>query len=60
MKSNNRHLNEYKRIINCVDVEDSVKHQIIKNCAKYSTFNKIKNGKFRITAVIKEKTSNTF
>lgn len=58
MKPNNRHLSEYKRILSCVDVEESVKRQIIKNCARYSTFNKMKSGKYRIIAVIKEKTSN--
>ncbi len=56
---NNKHLNEYKRVMCCVDIEESVKHQIIKNCARYSTLNKIKSGKFRIVAVIKEKTTHT-
>lgn len=56
MKPNNR-LGEYKRIMNCVDVDDAVKHQIIKNCARYSTMKRIKAVKFKVTAVIKEKTS---
>ncbi len=60
MKPNNRHINEYKGVMSCVDVEESVKQQIIKNCARYSTLNKIKSGKFKITAVIKEKSTNTF
>lgn len=60
MKPNNKHLNEYKRIMSCVDVDDSVKQQIVKNCARYSTLNKIKSGKFKIIAVIKEKTTHTF
>ncbi len=56
MKPNNQ-LSEYKRIMNCVDVDDAVKHQIIKNCARYSTMKRIKAVKFKVTAVIKEKTS---
>ena len=44
-------VNEYKRVMNCVDVEDAVKHQIITNCARYSTLNKIRSGKFKLVAV---------
>ena len=47
-------LNDYKRVMNCVDVEDAVKMQIIKNCARYSTMKKLRSGKYRLTAVIKE------
>lgn len=47
-------LNEYKRVMCCVDVEDAVKHQIITNCARYSTMKKLRSGKYRLTAVIKE------
>ncbi len=60
MKPNNKLLSEYKRVMSSVDVEESVKHQIVRNCAKYSTLNKIKSGKFKIIAVIKEKTTNIF
>lgn len=60
MKPNNKHLNEYKRIMGCVDIEDSVKQQIVKNCARYSTLNKIKSGKFKIIAVKKEESTNIF
>lgn len=60
MKPNNKYLNEYKRVMSCVDIEESVKHRIVKNCARYSTLNKIKSGKFKIIAVTKEKTTNTF
>ena len=55
MKPNN-HLNEFKRIMNCVDVEDTVKLRIIKNCARYSTMKKLRSGKYRIIAIKKEKT----
>lgn len=60
MTPNNKHLNEYRRVMGNVDVEESVKHQIVKNCARYSTLNKIRSGKFKIVAVIKEKTTHTF
>lgn len=55
MKPKNQ-LKEYVRVMNCIDVEDEVKQQIIKNCARYSTLNKIKAGKYKIVAVKKEKT----
>lgn len=51
------HLKEYTRVMNCVDADDAVKQQIIKNCARYSTLSKIKAGKYKIIAVKKEKTA---
>ena len=57
MKPNNC-ISEYKRVMNCVDIDEAAKQQIIKNCARYSTMKKIKSGKFRIIAVKKEKTSD--
>ncbi len=57
MKTNNQTLNEYKRVMNGISIGDIAKQQIIKNCARYSTLKKIKSGKFKITAVIKEKTN---
>ncbi len=60
MQPNNKHLIEYKRVMGCVDIDESVKHQIVKNCARYSTLDKMKSGKFKIVAVIKEKTTNMF
>ncbi|MBQ2848345.1 MAG: hypothetical protein IJE74_08840 [Clostridia bacterium] len=47
-------LKEYIRVMNCVDVDDSVRQQIITNCARYSTMKKIKAGKFKITAIKKD------
>lgn len=44
--------------MNCVDVDDAVKQQIIKNCARQSTLQKIKSGKFKVTAVKKDKTAD--
>lgn len=57
MKPNNC-ISEYKRVMNCVDIDEAAKQQIIKNCARYSTMKKIKAGKFRIIAVKKEKTAD--
>lgn len=56
MKPKNQ-LKEYVRVMSCIDVEDEVKQQIIKNCARHGTLKKIKAGKYKITAVIKEKSS---
>ncbi len=57
MKLNNQALSEYKRVMNSLDISDGAKHQIITTCARYGTLKKIKSGKFRLTAVIKEKTN---
>lgn len=53
MKPNNQ-LKEYKRVMGCIDVDESVKQQIIKNCARYSTLKKIRAGKYKIIAVKKD------
>ena len=53
MKTQNyRH--EYVRVMNSVDVGESVKQQIITNCARYSTLRKIRAGKFKLVAVKKD------
>lgn len=57
VKPKNSGLKEYVRVMNCVDVDDSVKQQIIINCARRGTLQKIKAGKYKITAVKKEKTT---
>lgn len=49
----NNQFKEYKRVMCCIDVEESVKQQIIRNCARHSTLNKIKSGKYKLIAVIK-------
>ncbi len=53
MKFNN-YRDEYIRVMKSVDVDESIKQQIIRNCARYSTLSKIKAGKFKITAVKKD------
>lgn len=50
----NNQISEYRRIMACVDAEKSVKQQIIKNCARHSTLNKIKSGKYKLIAVKKD------
>ena len=57
MKTNNQALKEYKRVVNGIAIDGIAKHRIIQNCARYSTLKKIRSGKFKITAVIKEKTN---
>lgn len=56
MKNNS--IKEYRRIMQSVDLSDEAKQRITKNCAKYSTLKKIKMGKFTVTAVKKEKTTD--
>ena len=46
--------NEYIRVMSSIDVDESVKQQIIRKCARYSTVKKIKAGKFKIIAVKKD------
>lgn len=58
MKIKNKSIKEYARVMNCIDIDDTAKQQIIKNCARYSTIKKIRSGKFKIVAVIKETVSN--
>lgn len=53
MKPKNQ-LKEYARVMNCIDVDVSVKQRIIRDCARYSTLKKIRAGKYKIIAVKKE------
>lgn len=55
MKTNNPHINEYARVMNCIDMDNATKQRIIRNCARYGTLMKIKSGKFKVIAVKKEK-----
>lgn len=56
MKNNS--INEYRRVMRSISLSDEAKQRIASNCAKYSTLNKIKNGKFTVTAVKKDKTTD--
>ncbi len=51
---NNNYRNEYVRVMQSVAVDELVKLQIIRNCARYSTLKKIKAGKFKLIAVKKD------
>lgn len=51
---NRSYREEYIRVMGKIDVDDSVKQQIIRNCARYGTVNKIKSGKYKLTVVKKE------
>lgn len=51
---NKNYREEYIRVMAEIDVQESVKQQIIRNCARYSTLNKIKAGKYKLTAVKKD------
>lgn len=53
MKKRN-YRDEYVRVMSSIDVDESVKQQIIRNCARYSTVKKIRAGKFKIIAVKKD------
>ncbi len=48
-------IEKYRNIMNSIDVSSEVKHQIIENCAKYSTYKKIKSHRYNVIAVIKPK-----
>lgn len=55
MKPNNN-IKEYIRVLSCVNIDDETKHRIAQNCARRSTLQKIRSGKFKIVAVKKENT----
>lgn len=42
--------------MSCINIGEQAKQQIIKNCARYSTMKKIKAGRFKLTAVKKDRT----
>ena len=46
-------VNEYVRIMSCLDIDEAAKRRIINNCARYGTVKKIKTRKFKIVAVKK-------
>lgn len=58
LKIKNKNIKEYARVMNCIDIDDVAKQQIIRNCARYSTMKKMRSGKFKVVAVIKETVSN--
>ncbi len=53
-----KYIENYIRVMNTVDLGSEAKQRIAKNCARYSTLHKIRRGKFVITAVKSEKTTD--
>ncbi len=49
---------EYNRVMNQVNISNEMKQRISRNCARYVTMQKTIKGKFTVTAVIKENTSD--
>ena len=53
-----KYIDSYVRVMNKVTMSDEAKKCIIRNCARYSTLQKIKSGSFTITVNQKEKTTD--
>lgn len=53
-----KYIDSYVRVMNSVTMSDEAKKCIIRNCARYSTLQKIKSSSFTITANQKEKTTD--
>ena len=56
MKTNT--VKEYRRVMCQVDISSQAKQRLAGNCARYVTLQKTRRGKFTVTAVVKEKTSD--
>ena len=53
-----KYIENYKKVMNNVTMSDEAKKCIIRNCARYSTLQKVKSSSFVITAGQKEKTTD--
>ena len=53
-----RYIDNYVRVMNGITMNEDAKKCIIRNCARYSTLQKIKSNNFSITANQKEKTTD--
>jgi hypothetical protein len=53
-----KYINSYVRVMNDITMSEDAKKYIIRNCARYSTLQKIKSSSFVITANKKEKTTD--
>ena len=53
-----KYIESYIGVMGKLNLSDEARHRIAKNCARYSTLHKIKRGKFVITAVKSEKTTD--
>ena len=53
-----KYIDSYVKVMNSVTMSDDAKKCIIRNCARYSTLQKIKNSSYVISANKKEKTTD--
>ncbi len=53
-----KYIENYVRVMNSITMSEEAQKCIIRNCARYSTLQKIKGGSFVITAGKKEKTTD--
>lgn len=53
-----RYIDTYVNVMKEIELSDEAKQRICKNCARYSTLHKIKNGRYVLTASRKEKTTD--
>jgi len=53
-----KYINSYVRVMNDISMSNEAKRYIIRNCARYSTLQKIKNSNFSLPANKKEKTTD--
>jgi len=50
-----KYINTYVGVMKEMSLSEEAKQRICKNCARYSTLHKIKNGRYVVTASTKEK-----
>lgn len=53
-----KYINTYVGVMKEMSLNEEAKQRICKNCARYSTLHKIKNGRYVVTASTKEKTTD--
>ncbi|MBO5360989.1 MAG: hypothetical protein J6B25_09150 [Clostridia bacterium] len=53
-----KYINTYVGVMKEMSLSEEAKQRICKNCARYSTLHKIKNGRYVVTASTKEKTTD--
>ena len=53
-----KYINSYVRVMNDITMSEEAKKCIIRNCARYSTLQKIKKSNFSITVNQNEKTTD--
>ena len=56
--NNSLPIKEYERIINSIGLDEAAKHEIIRNCARRSTLERIRRGKYKLITVKKDEAKN--